>query len=121
MKAFDFIQRCQASDAGALLQSIENQEREKFYVYLLSNKYNTLIYTGITDDLKQKIAAHRSNRQINSFIRKHEVTKLVYYECFSTVMEAIARKKQLKSGTRIQLIRLINHANKYWLDLSDDL
>jgi len=87
-----------------------------YYVYILTNKYNTVLYTGVTNDLERRMQAHRSpdNR---GFTSRYNVQKLVYYETFDDVVEAIAREKQIKGGSRQKKIDLIVGSNPWWNDL----
>jgi len=88
----------------------------RYYVYILTNKYNTVIYTGVTNDLNKRVIEHR-NKTGSKFTAKYKIQKLVYYECFLYVNDAIAREKQIKSGSRQKKINLIERANKNWNDL----
>ncbi len=87
-----------------------------YYVYILTNKYNTVLYTGVTNDLERRLEEHRSadNR---GFTARYNVHKLVYYETFDDVVEAIAREKQIKGGSRQKKIDLIVGSNPWWKDL----
>jgi len=87
-----------------------------YYVYILTNKYNTVLYTGVTNDLERRMQEHRSpdNR---GFTSRYNVQKLVYYETFDDVVEAIAREKQIKGGSRQKKIDLIVGSNPWWNDL----
>jgi putative endonuclease len=69
------------------------------YVYLLMNKNNSVIYTGVTSDIKKRVYEHRE-KIIDGFTKKYNVTKLVYYEVFDDIENAIAREKQVKGGSR---------------------
>ena len=71
----------------------------KYYVYILTNRWNTVTYTGITNDLMRRMEEHRS-RRIEGFTKRYNVDKLVYFETYSDVQDAIAREKQIKSGNR---------------------
>ena len=88
-----------------------------FYVYMLANKYNTVIYIGVTCDLRRRVEEHK--RKIYSgFTSKYNVDKLVYYESFNYIEDAIMREKQLKAGSRLKKIRLIEKTNMTWRELS---
>jgi len=91
-----------------------------FYVYILTNKYNTVLYTGVTNNLVRRVAEHRS-RTGSKFASKYNVFKLVYYETFPYVLDAIAREKQIKAGSRKKKIDLIVRRNKEWCDLMPDV
>jgi putative endonuclease len=90
-----------------------------YYVYLLSNKNNTVIYTGVTNDLERRMLEHKAMVNL-SFTSKYNCSKLVYYEEFQWVEEAIAREKQIKGGSRHKKEILINSSNILWDDLSND-
>lgn len=87
-----------------------------YYVYILTNKYNTVLYTGVTNDLERRMKEHRSPEN-RGFTAMYNVHKLVYYETFDDVVEAIAREKQIKSGSRQKKIDLIVAFNPWWKDL----
>ncbi|MFU2158392.1 GIY-YIG nuclease family protein [Caldisericum sp. AR60] len=91
-------------------------EEKKFYVYILSNKYNNVLYVGITNDLKRRIYEHK-NKFIDGFTKKYNVNKLVYYEIFNDPINAITREKQLKDFRREKKVRLITEFNPNWEDL----
>ena len=92
---------------------------KEFYVYILTNEFNTTLYIGITSDLVQRISQHK-NDVVDGFSKKYRLHKLVYFESTSDVNEAIFREKQLKAGSRKKKIDLINSLNPNWLDLSND-
>jgi putative endonuclease len=89
----------------------------KGFVYIMTNKNNSVLYTGVSSDLKGRILKHQSKFYLNSFSSKYNITKLVYYECFYTLSEAIKREKQIKGGSRKKKIALINEMNPEWKDL----
>jgi len=91
-----------------------------YYVYLMTNKNNTVIYTGITNNLKNRVSQHK-NKIIKGFTKKYNITKLVYYEIFDNPYDAISREKQIKSGSREKKINLINQVNPKWKDLYFEL
>ena len=86
----------------------------------MTNKKNTVLYTGITSDLNKIIYEHKTNL-VKGFTEKYNVHKLVYYEIFYDVEEAILREKQIKAGSRNKKIKLINSMNPYWKDLYTEL
>ena len=86
-------------------------------VYILTNKYNKVLYTGVTSDLKTRVFQHKEKIYPKSFTSKYNIHKLVYYKSFSTIEEAIAEEKRLKGGSRSQKIKLIESINKNWEDL----
>jgi len=85
----------------------------------MSNKYDNVLYIGVTNDLKRRVYEHK-NKLINGFTKKYNVTKLVYFEEFSEVEDAIDREKQLKGGSRQKKIELIESINNKWRDLYND-
>jgi len=90
------------------------------YIYLLTNKNNTVIYTGITSDLKKRIWEHK-NHLVKGFTNKYNVTKLVYYEKSESIISAIGREKQIKAGSRQDKIDLIRSVNPDYKDLFDSI
>ena len=90
-------------------------------IYMLTNKNNTVIYTGVTSDLLKRIYEHRSGKHKYSFSNRYNLYKLVYYEGFHRIEDAIAREKQIKGGSRAKKEFLINSINPEWRDLSYDL
>jgi putative endonuclease len=91
---------------------------KKSYVYLLTNKSNTVIYIGVTSDLLKRLYQHK-NKTHKGFTSKYNCDKLVYFEEFSDINQAIVREKQLKSGNRKTKEELINSINPNWNDLYD--
>ena len=91
------------------------------FVYLLTNKNNTVLYVGVTSNLVERIEQHRTKKYPKSFTARYGLYKLVYWEAFSSIGEAIAREKQLKAGSRLKKIELINGSNPAWMDLYDTL
>ncbi len=90
---------------------------EKYYfVYILTNPGITVLYTGITNDLKRRVYEHR-NKVVPGFTAKYNVKKLVYYEVYDDPQYAIAREKQIKSGSRKKKLDLISSFNPDWRDL----
>ena len=83
----------------------------QYYVYILSNDNNTTLYIGVTNDIERRINEHRSGL-IPGFTTKYNCYKLVYFEIFSNIDEAIEREKQLKRWSRIKKDRLIDGTNK---------
>ena len=90
-----------------------------YYVYILSNKGNTVIYIGVTNDLRRRVWEHKKGIY-KGFTQRYACNKLVYYEDYQWIQEAITREKQLKAGSRQNKIDLINLANSAWNDLSLD-
>ena len=89
-----------------------------YYVYILTNKTNQVLYIGVTNDLKRRIREHQ-NEEIAGFTQKYHVHKLVFFEAFSDINEAIACEKQLKRWRRAKKNALIESKNPDWKDLSE--
>jgi putative endonuclease len=87
------------------------------YVYILTNRTHTVLYTGVTSNLEQRMEQHLSSREANSFTSRYRVKKLVYVEEFNTIIEAITREKQIKAGSRRKKLELIESINPDWQDL----
>ena len=91
-----------------------------YYVYILTNKNNTVLYIGVTNDLHRRLYEHKSE-QLDGFTKKYHINKLVYYEEYSDVDYAIAREKQLKHWLRSKKDSLIETQNPNWDDLGEYL
>ncbi len=89
-----------------------------YYVYILTNWSNKVLYIGVTNNLERRLFEHK-NKLVKGFTEKYNVNKLVYFESTSYVLEAIAREKQLKGWLRQKKIGLISATNPEWVDLSD--
>ena len=92
----------------------------QYYVYILTNKYNTVLYVGVTNNLIRRIFEHR-NKLVEGFTKKYNLVKLVYYEATDSIESAIKREKQLKNWHRDWKINLITQFNPDWEDLSNAL
>jgi len=88
------------------------------YIYILTNKNHTVLYTGVTSDLGKRLYEHRNGLYKDSFTSRYNVTKLVYFEEFLSIEDAIYREKQIKAGSRQKKLDLINKLNPDWNDLS---
>ena len=91
-----------------------------YYVYILTNKRHTVFYTGITNNLERRVWEHKQ-KIIQGFTKKYNIEKLVYFEVFEDVLEAIRREKQIKDWVRRRKIALIEKMNPEWKDLSEYL
>lgn len=87
------------------------------FIYIVTNKYNNTFYIGVTSNLPKRIIEHIEKRYENSFSARYNLNKLVYYEQFQMIGDAIAREKQLKAGSRAKKIDLIRSINPNWIDL----
>ena len=93
---------------------------KQYYVYIMTNKNNRVLYTGITNDLKRRAYEHKE-KLIDGFTKKYNVSKLVYYEALEDPENAILREKKIKAGSRQKKIDLINTINQEWADLYREL
>lgn len=93
---------------------------KQYYVYLMTNKNNSVLYTGITNDLKRRVYEHKE-KLVNGFTKKYNVSKLIYYEMLEDPENAILREKKIKAGSRQKKIDLINSMNKEWHDLYEQI
>ncbi len=96
-------------------------EYRTYQVYILTNKHRTVLYTGVTSNLKLRVEQHKLKTNQKSFTARYNVDELVYYEQFFDIGEAIAREKQIKAGSRQKKLDLINGFNPEWKDLYDQL
>jgi len=92
------------------------KEEKKYYVYIMTNKSNIVLYTGITNDLVRRVYEHKE-KILEGFTKRYNINKLVYYEIFNDPMSAIRREKQIKAGSRQKKINSIISMNRDWQDL----
>ncbi|MEK7108715.1 MAG: GIY-YIG nuclease family protein [Patescibacteria group bacterium] len=90
------------------------------YVYIMTNRRNTVLYTGVTSDLPRRVSEHKQ-KLVEGFTKKYNITKLVYYEAFGSIVDAIRREKQIKAGSRKKKLALICFLNPEWRDLAEEL
>ena len=86
------------------------------YVYILANRTNRVLYIGVTSNLIKRVYEHQ-NKLIRGFTEKYNIEKLVYYEIFADIRDAITREKQLKGGSREKKLQLIEKSNPFFEDL----
>ncbi len=86
----------------------------------MTNPLNTVLYTGVTSDLRKRAYEHQ-NKLVEGFTKKYNVIKLVHYEVFDSIVDAIRREKQIKAGSRKKKLALIGSLNPEWKDLSGEL
>ena len=91
------------------------------FIYILTNKNHTTLYVGVTSNLPERILQHHEKKYKGSFSAKYNVNKLVYWESFQEIGDAIAREKQLKAGSRQKKLDLINAFNPEWKDLFESI
>ena len=94
--------------------------KKLYYVYLMTNPRDTVLYTSVTNDLKRRCFEHKE-KLVKGFTAKYNIVKLVYYEVFEDTTNAISREKQLKAGSRQKKNELVNSVNKEWRDLYEEL
>jgi putative endonuclease len=87
-----------------------------YFIYILTSKNHTVLYTGMTSDLRSRIFEHKQ-KHYKGFTARYNVDKLVYFERFSQADEAVTREKQIKAGSRKKKLDLINKLNPNWEDL----
>ena len=93
---------------------------ERIYcVYIMTNHKNSVLYTGVTNDLQRRVYEHK-NKFIDGFTKRYNLNRLVYFECGNDIEGAILREKQIKGGSRQDKINLIESTNRDWRDLSND-
>ena len=90
------------------------------YVYILFNKRNGTLYTGVTSNLIKRVYEHK-NKLSEGFSKDYKIDKLGYYEVHSTIISAIEREKQIKAGSRKKKLTLIENMNPDWKDLYDTI
>ena len=91
-----------------------------YYIYILTNKSNKVMYVGVTNDLRRRLYEHK-NELVDGFTKKYHVHKLVYYERYKEVTDAIAREKELKGLLRRKKDEIVVTMNPEWEDLSSKL
>ncbi|MGA2070747.1 MAG: GIY-YIG nuclease family protein [Sedimentisphaerales bacterium] len=91
----------------------------KYWVYIMTNANNTTLYTGVTNNLQRRVREHK-NGIGSKFTSKYKITKLVFYESFTRIYDAIAAEKQVKAGSRAKKILLIESINPEWRDLYEN-
>lgn len=90
-----------------------------YYVYIMTNKYNSVVYTGVTNNLERRVYQHK-NKLLEGFTKKYNADRLVYFEMTEDVKSAIEREKQIKGWTREKKNSLIEAVNPIWSDLSSE-
>ena len=88
-------------------------------IYIMTNKYNKVLYTCVTSNLMKRVTEHKE-KVVEGFTSRYNINKLVYYEEYASMEEAIAREKQIKGGSRKKKLDLIKNKNPMWKDLYDE-
>ena len=91
-------------------------KENQYYVYIMTNSNSTVLYTGITNDLRKRVFEHKE-KLVEGFTKKYNITKLIYYEIFRDSYSAISREKKIKGGSRQRKLDLIDSFNPKWEDL----
>ncbi|WP_397445368.1 GIY-YIG nuclease family protein [Polaribacter sp. R77954] len=91
----------------------------KYYIYILASQRNGTLYIGVTNDLERRVYEHKTGLG-SKFTCKYSVYKLVYFEAFQNINDAILREKRLKKWNRAWKLKLIEEENKDWQDLAKD-
>ena len=99
--------------------AVEDERKMQYYVYILTNKNNRVMYIGVTNDLERRLYEHK-HELVDGFTKRYHVHKLVYYEQTSDVRSAIQREKELKGWLREKKNTLVETMNPDWHDLSKD-
>ena len=92
---------------------------KQYFVYLMTNFGQTVLYTGVTNSLERRVWQHK-NGTFEGFTKKYKCDRLVHYEEFSEIRQAIAREKQIKGWTRAKKNALVSATNPKWSDLAAD-
>ena len=92
----------------------------RYWIYIITNVRHTVLYTGVTNNLYRRIMEHKERRG-SKFTSKYRITKLVYYESFNRIQDAIAAEKKIKAGSRTKKIQLIESINPDWEDLFEPM
>ena len=95
--------------------------QKHYYVYIITNKRNTVLYVGVTSRLLERIQQHKEKQDKNSFTAKYNIDKLVYFEEYGDAYTAISREKQMKNLLRKKKIDLVEKMNSKWKDLVEEL
>jgi len=118
--------RCEADEVsrsnlkGGAISGTIGVVSKQYYVYIMTNNRNTVLYVGVTNDLIRRVYEHKE-KLADGFTRKYNIAKLVYYEVSEDIENAILREKQIKAGSRQKKVRLIDSINREWHDLYDEL
>ena len=92
---------------------------KQYYVYIMTNAHNTVLYRGVTNELQRRVIEHKSGKG-SEFTKKYNLTRLIYFESGDDINVAIAREKQIKAGSRKKKIELIESINPEWKDLFEE-
>lgn len=90
-------------------------------VYIITNQHHTVLYTGVTSDLRGRTYKHKTKKYPNSFSANYNCNKIVYYKFYPTIAEAIATEKQIKKRSRAYKEKLIHEMNPEWKDFWEEI
>ncbi len=93
---------------------------KQYHIYIMTNKHNTVLYTGVTSNLMRRVFEHKE-KLVEGFTKKYNLVKLIYYEVSEDIESAILREKQIKAGSRRKKIDMVNSINREWSDLFEKL
>ena len=93
--------------------------RKQYFVYILTNQSNRVLYTGVTNNLQRRIYEHKQ-KLVEGFTKKYNVNKLVWYGVTSDIRAAITEEKRIKAGSRAKKIERIEEMNPEWRDLAEN-
>jgi putative endonuclease len=102
------------------IKIILNMKQHNYFVYIMTNKNDTVLYTGVTNNLVRRVWEHKNKFNSNSFTARYNINKLVYCENFQYIQDAIAEEKRIKAGSRTKKETLIRKQNSNWDDLAND-
>lgn len=108
-----------ANRISVILRSEATKDLMQYSTYILTNKFNKVLYIGVTNNLERRIFEHK-HKLIPGFTSKYNLNKLVWFENFNNVEDAISAEKKIKGWLRIKKIELIESKNKKWKDLSEN-
>ena len=114
--AFPFLSLLWLTKSAKAISCIISSVNKQYYVYIMTNMRNTVLYVGVTNDLIRRVYEHKESLA-DGFTKKYNIVKLVYYEVFEDIENSILREKQIKAGSREKKVKLINSVNRQWRDL----
>ncbi len=108
---------CETAESGrGNLNPDYGKGMKNYWVYIMTNKTRTVLYTGVTNNLGKRVWNHK-NKSGSAFTKRYNVNSLVFYEVFEKIYDAIAAEKRIKAGSRANKIKLIESKNPDWYDL----
>jgi putative endonuclease len=107
-----------APEAGSQRDKVAMQKQ--YFVYIMTNQWKNVLYIGLTNNLTKRVYQHKE-KSAYGFTKTYHITKLVYYEMYDSIIDALAREKQIKAGSRQKKIELVNSINNKWEDLYKEI